>query len=240
MLSRARRLLGRLYYQIYDALLYFKHKLRGTTYADYYAERMDIRISKNRRWGLNQDKTFQLEYLIRHGLRKESDLLDYGCGALAAGLHFISYLDANKYCGADISSKVLQEGMRRVKDYGLETKQPSLVHIPSGQLDNLKDRKFDIIWAQSVLTHMPPEAIEYLFSNIRDLLKKDGKFMANFKCASGNRTKHVNFRDWQYTTDSIEKIANKYGLKFKIMNDWVHPYDRDKQDTMIMLTGCEK
>lgn len=235
MYVKVKSMIGKIYYQLYDIFLYIKHKLRGSTYADYYAERMDIRIKRNTQWGLNQDKSFQLEYLIKQGLRSDSYLLDYGAGALAAGLHFIDHLKSEKYCGVDISESVLKEGKKRISEKNLTDKAPELMHIPSGNLAPLKGKVFDFIWAQSVLTHMPPEAIQYLFGNLRELLKDDGKFFANFK-KNDEGMKHANYRDWQYSTQAIVEMAEKNGLQCDIMDDWEHPYDPDKHDTMIRLT----
>ena len=39
----------------------------------------------------------QLDFLVKQGLRPSDELLDVGCGALRAGLHFIRYLKPGNY-----------------------------------------------------------------------------------------------------------------------------------------------
>jgi cyclopropane fatty-acyl-phospholipid synthase-like methyltransferase len=51
---------------------------------------------------------FQLDFLLRQGLRKDDVLLDLGCGCLRGGIHFIRYLAADKYLGMDISAEVVR------------------------------------------------------------------------------------------------------------------------------------
>ena len=111
------------------------YRLRGKSYSEYYARRMDRIVRRNPAWGLNLNREFQLDYLKAKGFLPHHRLLDYGCGALSAGIHFIGYLDADRYVGVDISRAVLEEGLRRVASAGLEAKGPRVHHIDQGNMD---------------------------------------------------------------------------------------------------------
>ena len=54
---------------------YTKHLFKGTSYAEYYADRMNHIVTRNPDWGLNLDRRFQLDYLRKHGLTSSSSLL---------------------------------------------------------------------------------------------------------------------------------------------------------------------
>lgn len=218
-----------------ESLWYIKHKLTGSSYINYYAERMDRIIRRNPNWGLNLNKKFQLDYLKTHGLSVDMKFLDYGCGALAAGIHFIEYLEPSKYLGVDISKQVLDEGERRIQKNGLAVKKPRLHHIPEGSLDALKGERFDIIWAQSVLTHMPPDDIKRLFRNIRCHMNEKTIFYATVaRNEEGIRQKR--FKDWMYDVEFLRKESGDCGLHLDIMPDWKHPEDPAGKDTLMKLT----
>ena len=73
------------------------------------------------------------------------------------------------YVGADVSRECLKLASERVEHFGLGDKAPSFLHLPGGSLEPIRNKKFDVIWAQSVLTHLPETLIEQFF----DLAKRD-------------------------------------------------------------------
>jgi cyclopropane fatty-acyl-phospholipid synthase-like methyltransferase len=218
-----------------DGLFYIGHKLTGSSYCRYYAERMDRIVRRNPGWGLNLNKQFQLDYLRAHGLRPDSNLLDYGCGALAAGIHFIEYLHPGMYTGMDISAEVLAEGKRRLESKNLLDKRPELHWIESGSLAVLGDKQFDMVLAQSVFTHMPPEDIHTLLRDIRPHMHAGSRFFATFARTDGN-THQKRFKDWYYNVDFFRCEAKLLNLYMEVMADWKHPDDRTGSDTLIEFT----
>lgn len=220
-----------------EASYYLDYKISDKTYSDYYAERMNRIVTKNPDWGLNLDKTFQLQYLIDHGLTRNSKLLDYGCGALAAGVLFIDYLAPGRYTGVDISEKTLTEGEKRINNRGLENKNAQLFHLASTTLADLKPKTFDVMWAQSVFTHMPPEDIRSLLPSLRSLMHSESTFYASFafNTASEDTTlsKQRRFKDWYYTEAFFQEAAAASDLDVNIMDDWSHPDDPDNCDRLL-------
>jgi cyclopropane fatty-acyl-phospholipid synthase-like methyltransferase len=218
-----------------DGYFYIAYKLTGSSYSKYYADRMDRIVRRNPNWGLNLNKRFQLDYLVAQGLRPDSSLLDYGCGALAAGVHFIEYLLPDRYVGVDISAEVLAEGKRRLLSKNLMGKRAELHHIESGALDVLGNRKFDVIWAQSVFTHMPPEDIHNLLRDIPRHMHASSRFYATF--ARTDRDNHQErFKDWYYNIESFKNEAVLSNLHMEVMPDWRHPDDNVGCDTLIQFT----
>jgi hypothetical protein len=45
----------------------------------------------------------QFDYFVSQGLVPHHRLLDLGCGSLRGGVHFIAYLDPDRYSGVDRS-----------------------------------------------------------------------------------------------------------------------------------------
>lgn len=229
--------LGELRELFYDGLLYIKTKIKGGTYADFYGQRMNRRIKKNPNWGLNLNKEFQLTYLKKHGLMPNHKFLDFGCGAIAAGRHFISYLDKGMYTGLDVSEAVLDEAKSRIKSEGLLDKEAQLVHIPAGDISLLPASHFDYLLAQSVFTHMPPDEISTLMSKIRNYMNESSTFFFTFVPPKDSKDKHKRnkLKDWQHSEEAMKTICNTNGFQFTIMDDWVHP-DAPGVDRL----GCAK
>ena len=207
-----------------DLLLLCRICLAGGSYTDFYAARMDKLAESvgETVTGRPEDKLFQLEYLEKHGLTPDAEFLDYGCGAVAAGVHFIKYLESGRYTGADISGRCIELAESRIQKLSLQGKEARLVHLPGGDLAKLNGRRFDIIWAQSVFTHMPADAIRGFLIAVRRFLKPSGRFFANFASAEGKR-RRTSVKDFYYKSDLFLQAAKVTGYDCEIMSDWRHP-----------------
>lgn len=235
LISLSKRLASRLYEYLREAVWYARHLVSGTSYAEYYADRMNRIVTRNPDWGLNLNRRFQLEYLKARGLVPQSTLLDYGCGALAAGIHFIGYLDPDKYVGLDISREVLREGERRLDRIGLTSRQPNLRLLDGDLVAVLGERQFDFIWAQSVLTHMPPEDILILLRDIRQHMHGRSQLFTTFAHTKG-KPRQKQFKDWYYNREFFIQAAATYGFDVEFMSDWNHPDDPAGNDMMARFT----
>lgn len=220
---------------VLDAWLYLLIKTQGKTYADFYGLRMNRRVKKNPNWGLNINKKFQLEYLTQEGLRPQNTVLDFGCGALAAGRYMIDFLEPQKYTGLDVSTGVLEEGKKRLAQADLLKKQPSLMVVPGGDISILKLQKFDFIWAQSVFTHMPPDEIVKLLGKLIDYMGPHSAFYATFSPVEEKDYECKILKDWYYNEAFMKKLVEGCGYSFKLMNNWNHP-DAPGLDRMMKIT----
>lgn len=222
------------------AFLYMQSRIRGESYVQFYRRMMDQRASEVRdATGSPSDKRHQLEFLIERGLEPSSRLLDLGCGAAAAGVHFIRYLESGRYVGADISQECLKNGRRRIQDAGLEWKNPAFVHLPGGNLEPIDGGPFDIIWAYSVLTHLPPEDLERLFSEVRSLMGPDTRFFATFgREPDGPKRRRV--KDWYHPWEDIRSWAEEADLVPHLVPEWSHPWDLSVRIEMAKFTLTEE
>ena len=127
-------------------------------------------------WKMKRD--FQIRFLKDQGLKPAHYLLDIGCGTLRGGIPVIKHLEPSHYFGIEVSAERLEEGRKEVRDAGLEEQRPTLLLAPD--MANLKiDRKFDFIWAFSVLMHMSDPVLEQTLDFVRDHLSGDGALYAN-------------------------------------------------------------
>jgi len=145
---------------------------------------------------------------IKHGLRPQHTLLDFGCGSLRIGRHLIAYLDTGNYTGADMSREVLRAGRRVVEAEGLTFKQPRLIQT-QGELDfSFVDGRFDYVIATSVFTHLRRHQIEECLSNVHKVMQPSSTFFFTFLEGDGRITRTA-FRQPFYF---YEEAASRYGL----------------------------
>lgn len=109
---------------------------------------------------------FQLDFLIKLGLKPHHTLLDVGCGPLRGGIHFINYLNIGNYWGIDFN-----EGFIEIAKTIQTDKRPNLQLIT----DFNYNTSFDYILFWSVLNHCEQkDKIKHL-SEAPKKLKKNGK-----------------------------------------------------------------
>jgi len=123
-------------------------------------------------------REFQIKFLKQVGLKPEHRLLDIGCGTLRGGIPIIEYLENGRYSGIEYREEVLDEGRKELRESGLAHKQPSLIAAKDISELNL-GKKFDYIWAFSVLIHMKDNILYDTLKVIRQHLADTGCFYAN-------------------------------------------------------------
>lgn len=195
-------------------------------YVRYYAERQDLIITHTADTFERMNRVFQIDWL-RDCLQMPPtvDFLDYGCGTASAGKYIADYLDAGRYTGVDISAVSINEGHRILDSHGLGAKQPALHVIPYGDLAPLGDKRFDIIWAQSVFTHLPPEVIEATLAKLRPHLKPGGAIYASSTlAAAGEGILQVNPHNWFQEPAALAACGDAAGYAMERMEGWYHPY----------------
>ena len=195
----------------------------GQSYTQWFAEKMDGRIEKNPDAFYHPWRLYQLQYLQAQGLTESSDLLDYGCGPCGAGVFMIEFLETGRYIGADISARCIERARDFLQSKGLTEKRPTLVHLQGGDMSVLRGRTFDFIWAQSVLTHMPPDNVRELLREIPNLLRGGGMFLGTFNLSLENR--QVGAKNFYYRADFFDEACSAAGLRHSIERDYNHPND---------------
>ena len=123
-------------------------------------------------------RRFQIEFLRKFGLQPRHFLVDIGCGVLRGGVPIIDYLEQGHYFGIEARPNVLDEGRKELRESKLEHKQPQLTvaeHLSNVSLG----RKFDYIWAFSVLIHLQDDILEEVIGFVARHLEDNGVFYAN-------------------------------------------------------------
>ncbi|WP_435333058.1 class I SAM-dependent methyltransferase [Haloarchaeobius sp. TZWWS8] len=138
-------------------------------------------------------------------VKPDDRVLDVGCGIFRAGLPLLEFLDEGKYYGCDISERALEAGRERLKNNGVNPAR-------AGRIWQNEDLRFqdvpeiDIVWSQSVVTHLPREQAREFFSSLDQLLSDDGEAWISYYRGEVHKPKFqtVNFR---YTVEELNEMA---------------------------------
>ena len=198
-----------------DELLLFRY--RNRPYIEYYRAVMKQRTDKDPReavggrWEMGSKG--QIELLKRYGLQPTHTVLDVGCGSLRGGLNIIRYLNEGNYTGIDISEEILEAGRRFIYEAGLGDKRPNILYTDSLDFKEVSGTKFDYLISVSVLTHMPPQDIETLFSNLHKVMDSSSVFLATvFLSKTGKAYETVMRRNFFYPEEWFMEMCERHGL----------------------------
>ncbi len=210
-------------------------RLRYDDYREFYLETTKSGVDEDPAAAVgpaelwDEMRRWQHEFLVDEtGLDQEDYLLDLGCGVLRGGIPLIDYLESGHYTGMDISADALAKGREFVIEHGLEAKDPTLI-----QNDDLRFREpaldgveADIVWAQSVLTHLPPEDVRELLANVNRVLAPGGRFYATIYESDERIIERRNGTGFEYPLATLRKWAHEHDLRAQpVACD--HPNDLD-------------
>ena len=89
-------------------------------------------------------------------------------------------------------------------------------------LKELGNKTFDIIWANSVLTHMLESDIRELLINLQSHLKTDGTFFftqSPSERINSNTPKQEKIKDFYYPTPCLKSLFEGYDYSFEVLPD---------------------
>lgn len=196
-------------------------------YAGFYRQMMDRLAERDPRSAVgglwDRMGEFQLSLLRSRGMLPHHRLLDIGCGSLRGGLRFIDYLEPGNYVGVDLSTKLLEAGIRYVTAGGLDHKRPRLLRQSSGfEFADLRGETFDYVLAFGVFTDLPASQVADCLGHIQALLSPEGRFIATYVAGEdlyADPTR-IHFR---YPWPFFQALAGRNGLEVVAVNGAVHP-----------------
>ena len=160
-----------------------------------------------------QDAVDTFNYLASY-LRAPSDMVvDYGCGTLRVGRHFIKSLNTGQYTGMDLDERILDAGASLLSEQD-RAKSPVLLLINEENLERVAQQQAQLVFCQEVLHHVPPSELVGFFQNLAKIGQK-AAIVVGIK--RGPITKRISKRSWTHQVDDVINAAKKGGLS--LIND---------------------
>ncbi len=220
------------------ALRYRVWQLRhpDRSHGDYYAERIARRLDRGdghatlglqerqrslrstRGGGGNLDLwqrgagTFH--FLKAYGLEPLHKVVDYGCGSLRIGMHFIDHLAPRKYWGVDVTRRFFEDGLRLLDPVMLADKAPRFDQITERGLAEIRDWQPDFVFSVSVLMHVPPAEVEDFLRKVTDLLAPGARAVILFDRTEQNAKTAT--MSWTYNEAFLCEALRRINPAFQI------------------------
>jgi SAM-dependent methyltransferase len=113
-------------------------------------------------------------YLKLAAIAPDAKVVDYGCGSLRVGGHFIRHLEPGHYYGLDVTTDLIEAGKAMIGDALLVEKAPQFGPIDAAALKKAAAFGADYVISTAVCYHVYPEEAPVYFDNLRQLAKKPG------------------------------------------------------------------
>ncbi|MPZ60909.1 MAG: methyltransferase domain-containing protein [Propionibacteriales bacterium] len=181
----------------------------------------------------------QFDYLVGEGLKPEQRLLDVGCGAMRAGIHFAGYLDPGNYYGIDVNASLLRAAREKeMPAAGVSDRVPEGNLRETDMFVSNFGVEFDFALAQSLFTHLTLNHIRLCLWRVHRNMRPGGRFYATVKEFNGppmREPRHQVKDPYFYRPADMRWLAQQTGWKVRWIGDWGHP--RDQQ--MVLFTKPE-
>ena len=214
-------------------LTQLRRRIRSLTQSK--EERRHALVGPARLWEMKRD--FQIRFLSDMALDPKHYLFEIGCGTLRGGVPLIQYLENGHYFGVEVREEVLDEGRKELREAGLEGKNPTLLLSPDiSQLT--VNRKFDYIWAFSVLIHMNDKILNDTLDFVSRHLSKEGVFYTNVNIGDRKEGNWQGFPVVARTFNFYSQACAMNGLLVSdlgTLTDLGHMANVDSQDNQRML-----
>ena len=162
-----------------------------------------------------------LKSLKLTGLKRDSYVLDVGCGVLRLGYWLIRFLQPDRYCGLEPNAKYVELGLKHAIG-------PELAAAKRPRFDGNTDFdfskfgvKFDFVVARSIFSHASPEMVCRTLESFRDNSSDDGIMLVSYtplgKEDIGARVIDLKHRggEWswrRYGKIYLQQLARERGL----------------------------
>jgi SAM-dependent methyltransferase len=220
------------------------------SYARFYMERVAEKVKqggahpslgKNLRMGSGEQKDFwqagarkAARYFEIFEPRRSSRVVDYGCGSLRIGAHFIRFLDPGCFMGLDVTSSFYDIGRTLVGEDLMREKAPELAVINAESVERAEAFGADYIYSNAVSFHVHPDEAAYYYGNLARIAHRKGALLV-FNVALADELYRYRNRSWAQQLDFYKQSLGE--LEF--VRSIVVGADREEGDKRITFATLE-
>lgn len=195
------------YRELYERMDFVGAYARHT---DMRAERGGVRGAIGRADEWESHGLEQLAFLKERGMAPGSVLLDIGCGPGRLARRAVPFLDPAHYFGMDIAPGILESARSLGVAEGWASRSPTFI-LGDGTLGPVRALGLepDLVWAHSVVTHLPPELVHGLLTELAQM--QFGEFLFTYKAAA--KPQRSGLKQFQYPAEWFVDAARGLGLQ---------------------------
>jgi SAM-dependent methyltransferase len=138
-------------------------------------------------------------------------VVEYGCGSLRVGAHFIKYLEPEKFYGVDVVDGFYEIGKTLIGEALLNEKRPQFDVISDAAVENLARFSADFIYSSSVCYHVHPDEIAFYFAALEKITAKPGAILMFDVKLTDKPTRYLS-HSWAWPLEFIKNALP--GLEF--------------------------
>jgi len=158
--------------------------IAGGSPFEYWGRIADSTGARQQEWQPSEEfvqrAAHQFAFLKELGLKPEHKFLDYGCSILRTGLHVAPYLAPGHYVGAEVSQRIMHNGVKLMSEHAIPRTRYHLVTIRGPDLVELTGFTFDFVFANSVLQYLSDSELATVMSAFRRHISPEGTVFASF------------------------------------------------------------
>ena len=195
-------------------------------------DRAPHRAAFGGRWG--ETGLWQFEFLRQQGLEPRHQMLDVGCGSLAAAVHLLPFLEERHYWGVERNRTLFDAGMQiEMPRAGIAPRRGQFLIADTFDLSGLPDG-FDFALASSVFAYLPFNDVARCIASVVRKLGPSGRFYAtwfenpdpaNFDPISHacGITTYQDREPYHYPFELIATVCEAVGATVERVADSTHP-----------------
>jgi hypothetical protein len=128
--------------------------------------------SREEFWASGEAKAARL--MAAAAIEPHHKVVEYGCGALRIGAHFIRRLAPGNFFGLDVVPGFYEAGQAAIGAALIAEKRPRFGVIEDAMLADAQALSADLVYSAVVCAHVHPDEIETYFRNLARLAHKQG------------------------------------------------------------------
>jgi hypothetical protein len=199
----------------------------GATFKDYFGEVVSAHVKQGRshptlgehlhggKFGEFGQDAFNR--IVKFGLLPDDVCVDYGCGTLRVGVHFIRHLNRGNYWGLDIHRSLLDEGARLIGEKLMSEKEPHLCVLSPSSVGLAAEAKPKLLFSIAVLIHVHPDELEEYFRNIVAIIGRSGRAIMTGKWSTG-KTEQLALLSWAHSLPFMTELVDRLGARLSVLS----------------------
>jgi hypothetical protein len=170
-------------------------------------------------------------------LEPDSRVIEYGCGSLRMGAHFIRRLDRDCFWGLDVVSDFYEIGQQLIGPDLLREKSPRFGVIGESVIGAAEKFNADLVFSSAVCVHVHPDEAEGYFGGLSRLCRKPGAKLI-FDAVLSEATLRYRHGSWARPLDQI--IAALPDLNVVKVSPGNEHLKEGGKITLAMLEFCRR